>query len=63
MLKQIAPKGKVCITEGYYKNYNRKQRYAVTYTWLKGNCNKILCKYLAGKDMYKKAIKKQYVGC
>ena len=50
MLKQIVPKGQECMTGGQYENCKRKLGYAAKYTQAKGNCNKIPCKYLAGKD-------------
>ena len=53
MLKQIVPKGQVCKAASQYKNCKRKQGQAAKYTQPKGNCNEILCKYLAGKDIYR----------
>ena len=35
---------------------SEKQGTVAKYTWQKSNCNKILCKYLTGKDTQPKAI-------
>ena len=51
MLKQIVRKGQVCMAASQYKKCKRKQGQATKYTQPKGKCNKIPCKYLAGKDI------------
>ena len=64
MLEQIVPKGQVCMAASQYKNCKRKQEQAAKYTQPKGYCNKILCKYLAVKDIQQaKGYVKQCVDC
>ena len=50
-LKQIVPKARYVWQQASTRTASGKQGASANYTWPKGNCNKILWKYLAGKDM------------